>query len=28
MTRGFKSKNIDCQTIICKPSKGAIHQKK
>ncbi len=28
MSRGFKSKNIDCQTIICKPSKGAIHQKK
>ena len=28
MTRGFKSKNIDCQTIICKPSRGAIHQKK
>ena len=28
MSKGFKSKNIDCQTIICKPSKGAIHQKK
>ena len=28
MSKGFKSANIDCQTIICKPSKGAIHTKK
>ena len=28
MSKGFKSANVDCQTIICKPSKGAIHTKK
>ena len=28
MTKGFKTANIECQTIICKPSKGAIHTKK
>jgi len=27
MSRGFKTANIECQTIICKPSKGAIHTK-
>ena len=27
MTKGFKTANIECQTIICKPSKGAIHTK-
>ena len=28
MAKGFKTANIECQTIICKPSKGAIHTKK
>ena len=28
MSKGFKAANIECQTIICKPSKGAIHIKK
>ncbi|MDC0605721.1 homoserine kinase [Nitrosopumilus sp.] len=28
MSKGFKTANIQCQTIICKPSKGAIHIKK
>ena len=28
MTKGFKIANIECQTIICKPSKGAIHTQK
>ena len=28
MSKGFKTANIECQTIICKPSKGAIHIKK
>ena len=28
MAKGFKIANIECQTIICKPSKGAIHTKK
>ena len=28
MTKGFKTANIESQTIICKPSKGAIHTKK
>lgn len=27
MSKGFKTENIECQTIICKPSKGAIHTK-
>jgi len=27
MSRGFKTANIESQTIICKPSKGAIHTK-
>jgi len=27
MSKGFKTANIECQTIICKPSKGAIHTK-
>jgi len=27
MSKGFKTANIECQTIICKPSKGAIHSK-
>ena len=27
MTKGFKTANIESQTIICKPSKGAIHTK-
>ena len=27
MSKGFASANIECQTIICKPSKGAIHIK-
>ena len=27
MAKGFKTANIECQTIICKPSKGAIHTK-
>ena len=25
MAKGFKTANIECQTIVCKPSKGAIH---
>ena len=28
MTKGFKTANIECQTIVCKPSKGAIHTQK
>ncbi|MGY5149517.1 MAG: homoserine kinase [Candidatus Nitrosopumilus sp. bin_68KS] len=28
MSKGFTSANIKCQTIICKPSKGAIVKKK
>lgn len=28
MSKGFKTANIECQTIICKPSKGAISTKK
>ena len=28
MAKGFKTANIECQTIVCKPSKGAIHTKK
>ena len=28
MSKGFKTANIECNTIICKPSKGAIHTKK
>jgi len=28
MAKGFKTANIECQTIICKPSKGAIYTKK
>ena len=28
MAKGFKTANIECQTIICKPSKGAIHTQK
>ena len=28
MAKGFKTANIECQTKICKPSKGAIHTKK
>ena len=28
MAKGFKTANIECQTIICKPSKGAIHTRK
>tara|TARA_B110000014_G_scaffold167231_1_gene118432 strand:- start:343 stop:1068 length:726 start_codon:yes stop_codon:yes gene_type:complete len=28
MSKGFKTANIECDTIICKPSKGAIHTKK
>jgi len=28
MAKGFKTANIECQTIICKPSKGAISTKK
>ncbi len=27
MSRGFKTAHIECETIICKPSKGAIHVK-
>jgi len=27
MSKGFATANIECQTIICKPSKGAIHIK-
>ena len=27
MSKGFKTANIESQTIICKPSKGAIHTK-
>ena len=27
MSKGFKTANIECETIICKPSKGAIHTK-
>jgi len=28
MSRGFASKKIKCQTIICKPSKGATYKRK
>ena len=28
MAKGFKTVNIECQTIVCKPSKGAIHTQK
>ncbi|MGH1566395.1 MAG: homoserine kinase [Nitrosopumilus sp.] len=28
MSRGFASANIECQTIICKPSKGAADKRK
>ena len=28
MAKGFKTANIECQTIVCKPSKGAIHTQK
>ena len=28
MTKGFKTVNIECQIIVCKPSKGAIHTQK
>jgi homoserine kinase len=28
MSKGFKTANIECDIIICKPSKGAIHTKK
>lgn len=28
MARGFASADTKCQTIICKPSKGAIHKRK
>ena len=28
MAKGFKTANIECQTIICKPRKGAISRKK
>ena len=28
MSKGFASANIKCQTIICKPSKGAINMRK
>ena len=28
MAKGFKTANIECQTIICKPSKGAVSTKK
>ena len=28
MAKGFKTADIECQTIICKPSKGAIHTQK
>ncbi len=28
MSRGFASTNTKCQTIICKPSKGAIGKRK
>ena len=28
MAKGFKTANIECQTIVCKPSKGAIHTEK
>ena len=27
MSEGFKTAHIECETIICKPSKGAIHVK-
>ena len=27
MAKGFKTANLECQTIACKPSKGAIHTK-
>ena len=27
MSKGFKTAHIECETIICKPSKGAIHVK-
>jgi homoserine kinase len=28
MSKGFKTVNIECQTIICKPSKGAVYTQK
>jgi len=28
MSKGFTSANIKCQTVICKPSKGAVVIKK
>jgi homoserine kinase len=28
MSKGFSSANVKCQTIICKPSKGAANKKK
>jgi len=28
MSRGFASKKIKCQTIICKPTKGAADKRK
>ena len=28
MAKGFKTADIECQTIVCKPSKGAIHTQK
>ena len=28
MSKGFASANVKCQTIICKPSKGAANKKK
>ena len=28
MSRGFSSANTKCQTVICKPSKGAANMKK
>ena len=28
MAKGFKTANIECQTIVCKPSKGGIHTQK
>ena len=27
MSKGFKTAHIECETIICKPSKGAIYVK-
>ena len=28
MAKGFKTADIECQTIVCKPSKGGIHTQK